>query len=74
MNCPVADLTPLAGLRRLERLDLEGTKVTDVSPLADLTRLQYLDLTNTAVTDTSMLAHLAELRVRRYRGGIVGTG
>ena len=36
----MVDLTPLAGLSKLKRLDLHGTRVADLTPLAGLTKLE----------------------------------
>ena len=59
----------LAGLPRLEKLHLEGTKVTNacLKYLADLPSLRWLDLTRTLVS-ASGLRHLAGLvgLVRRF--------
>ena len=46
----VTDVTPLAGLKKLERLDLYQSPVSDLSPLAGLTNLIYLDLRGTQVS------------------------
>ena len=54
----VTDLTPLAGLAKLEALDLRGTKVTDLTPLAGLTNLIMLDLRGTKVIDLTPIAGL----------------
>jgi hypothetical protein len=35
----VSDITPLAGLTRLERLTIRGTPVSEVGSLSNLTRL-----------------------------------
>ena len=58
----VVDITPLAGLQRLECLDLDNTQVTDVTPLARLISLEILDLDNTHVTDVTPLAELTNLK------------
>jgi len=57
----IRDLSPLAGLRGLERLDLSGTGVTDVSALSGLSGLQALNLSRTGVTDVSALSGLSGL-------------
>jgi formylglycine-generating enzyme required for sulfatase activity len=41
-NRRIADVTPLAGLRRLEELNLSRTAVSDLGPLAELTSLRTL--------------------------------
>ena len=56
------DLTPLAGLKRLEWLAIRGTPLSDLTPLAKLTRLQELELEYTQVSDLTPLAGLNNLR------------
>ncbi len=57
-----AELSHLAGLTSIERLDLHGTQVTDagLSHLAGLTTLAWLLLRGTQVTDAGLL-HLTGL-------------
>ena len=66
----VKDLAPLAGLKRLQVLDIEGcTGVADLAPLARLAQLRKLDLKGcTGVTDLAPLAGLAQLRVLTLHG------
>lgn len=59
----LTDLTPLAGLSRLQELDLNGTQVTDVSPLSGLSGLQWLYLGGTRVSDVSPLSELSGLQM-----------
>jgi uncharacterized protein YjbI with pentapeptide repeats len=59
---PLTDLSPLAGLSGLQRLDLWGTRVSDLSALAGLSGLQSLDLDGTPVSDVSPLAGLIGLQ------------
>ena len=58
----LVDLSPLAGLTALTRLDLSSTGVTDVSPLSGLTGLSELDLHYTGVADVALLVGLKSLR------------
>jgi hypothetical protein len=58
----ISDLSPLAGLTSLQRLDLSGTQVSDVAPLAGLSSLQRLDLSGTQVSDVAPLAGLTSLQ------------
>ena len=60
-NTGVSDVSPLAALTQLTRLELWRTAVSDVSPLAGLTQLTSLTLNNTAVSDVSPLAGLTQL-------------
>jgi len=49
----LSDLSPLAGLTKLEILDLSGSnsRITDISPLSVLTGLRRRDLWNARITD-----------------------
>jgi len=59
----VQDLAPLAGLARLQSLNLGLCGgVQDMAPLAGLPGLQTLNLTDTGVTDLAPLAGLAGLQ------------
>ena len=57
----VSDLSPLAGLTRLEVLYLWGNSVSDISPLAGLTNLKHLGLDGNNISDVSVLAGLTNL-------------
>jgi hypothetical protein len=58
----VADLAPLAGLTRLEKLALARTAVADLAPLAQMTRLRSLDLARcTEIERLDPLARLSAL-------------
>ena len=58
----VEDIAPLAGLTRLERLDLGDTQITDATPLIGLRNLRSLDLSATRITDIAPLASLTALQ------------
>lgn len=49
---------PLAGLGKLELLNLDTTAVTDLGPLAGLGQLQHLGISGTAIADLSPLTGL----------------
>ena len=51
----VSDLSPLAGLTRLEVLELWGNSVSDISPLTGLTNLKNLGLVGNNISDISAL-------------------
>lgn len=51
----IADVTPLAGLTKLEKLDLQHNRITDVTPLANLTSLKELLLSYNRIHDFSPL-------------------
>src|SRR5438045_752915 len=57
----VSDLSPLAGLRQLEVIELPGAPVADLGPLAGLSRLRRLDVARSGVCDLAPLAGLRAL-------------
>ena len=60
----IADLSPLAAMTELKRLDLSNcSRITDLSPLSSLSDLKYLNLSMTAVTDLTPLSSLTALQV-----------
>ena len=67
-NNSLADLTSLAGMTKLEKLDLDRASITNLSGLEGLTNLKTLDLTRNSVTDISALAGLTSL-TELYLGG-----
>jgi len=50
----IADLAPIAGAKKLRRLDINGTKIDDLSPLQGM-HLTFLDCNATPVSDLSPL-------------------
>ena len=60
---PISDLSPLAGLTTLKRLEIEWTNVDDLTPLVELKNLQHLDVWNndSTIDDLSTLANLTNL-------------
>ncbi len=63
------DLSPLAGLTRLESLQMGGLVIDDVSPLAGLTNLMSLSIFGGgALSDLSPLAGLTRLQALTLRG------
>jgi Leucine-rich repeat (LRR) protein len=71
-----SDLSPLAGFKSLNTLDLIKTQVSDLSPLAELKSIKQLYLQSTQVSDLSPLAELASWHVSNHYGSeaIVGRG
>jgi hypothetical protein len=53
-----SNLSPLAGLTNLTRLDLDNGYITDLTPLSGLKTLQRLNLTGNLIKDVSPLAGL----------------
>src|SRR4030042_5381054 len=59
----ISDISPLAGLTKLEVLDLSFNRmISDISPLAGLTNIRYLTLSNNKISDISPLAGLFNLK------------
>ena len=57
----ISDLSPLAGLTKLERIDFCGGNISDLTPLAGLTGLKELYLARQEISDISLLANLTGL-------------
>ncbi len=73
------DLTPLAGLDKLQNLTLgnltgigAGNRFTDLTPLSGLTGLRHLVLNNCGLTDVSPLAPLTELTELYLSDNMIG--
>ncbi|GAH14879.1 unnamed protein product, partial [marine sediment metagenome] len=64
----ISDISPLAGLRNLERLYLYGNQISNLSPLAGLKKLVNLYLENNQISDISSLAGLTKLGWLDLRG------
>lgn len=58
---PVSDISALAGMLQMDRLDLGRTQVRDLSPLKKMTKLTELMLDDTPVDNLTPLAGLASL-------------
>ena len=63
----IRDLSPLARLTRLERLNLSLTGTSDLEPLAGLINLQKLDLSSNRLSDLTVLAGLIQLKALNLR-------
>jgi internalin A len=59
----VVDLSPLAEMKALERLELRLTRVADISVLRGKNELRSLDLFDTRVTDLSPLAQTSNINL-----------
>ena len=65
----VEDLTPLAGLPKLEELFVSHSNIRDLSPLAGLVHLELIHMSGRSVSDLSPLAGLTKLRHLYLPGG-----
>ena len=63
----VEDLTPLAGLPKLEQLFVSHSNIRDLSPLAGLTKLEHVYLPGGDISDLTPLAGLTELEELHLR-------
>ena len=57
----ITDITPLAGLTKLEMLSISKTKVSDLSAVAGLKNLTDLEIYEDPVTSIAPVAHLTKL-------------
>jgi internalin A len=60
-NVDISDISPLAGLTKLQRLWLDQIKVSDLSPLSGLKSLEFLSITDAQVSDIGPLSGLTNL-------------
>lgn len=58
----IHDLTPIAGLQRLQSVTLANNKVKNIEPLKELTSMQLLDLSGNEVTELKSLTAMSNLR------------
>ena len=65
----VEDLTPLAGLPKLEQLFVSHSNIRDLSPLAGLVNLELIHMGGIRISDLSPLAGLTKLRHLYLPGG-----
>ena len=63
----VSDITPLAGLTKLEELDLDGNDISDASPLVGLTNLTYVNLEDNPLNQASIETHIRAIEVNGAR-------
>jgi hypothetical protein len=57
----LTDLTPLAGLTKLQSLTINSSSLTNLTPLQNLTSLTFLDLYSDQVSDITPLGNLVNL-------------
>ncbi|MDE0042944.1 MAG: cohesin domain-containing protein, partial [Candidatus Poribacteria bacterium] len=58
----ISNVSPLAGLTGLTRLELRDNHILDISPLAGLTNLEWLNLLTNDISDISPVAGLYSLK------------
>lgn len=56
------DLTPIAVLKCLKKLELPCNLISDLTPLAELKQLSNLDLAMNRITDLTPLSNLTQLK------------
>ena len=65
---PLAELTPIAGLRRLTYLDAAACSISDITALSDLVNLTGLNVRFNRIVDISPVANLTNLVTLRLEG------
>ena len=60
-NQQLSDITALAGLTKLTRLDLRYNQISDIAVLSGLTNLEWLDLVGNQISDITALSGLTNL-------------
>ncbi len=58
----ITNIESLAGLEKLDYVDLDNNQISDISPLANLVNLKNLSLSNNQISDISVLSNLKNLR------------
>ncbi|GEM_PF-2517858 len=58
---PIADLSPLTGLRKLAHVGLRANRIVDVTPLGTLPTLRGVDVSENQISDVSPFAELPAL-------------
>jgi Leucine-rich repeat (LRR) protein len=66
-NAKIKDLTPVAALTFLKKLDIGECRVQDLSPIKNM-QLETLDITNNPIKDLSPLAGMTSLKKLRFGG------
>ena len=61
-NNPISDLSPLAGLAKIQEINFEETEVADLLPLNALYNLEIINAGNTHISNLAPLARLKKLR------------
>jgi len=64
----ITDLSPLAGMVRLQRLSLWGNRIEDISPLETMVRLEELWLDRNPISKIDVIARFRELRILGLSG------
>ena len=57
-NLIVADLSPLAGLSKMEVIQFRGNVIRDLSPLSGLINLRIIDVHDNLISDLSPLSQI----------------
>ena len=66
-NVNISDLSPLAKMSALKRIDISGTPVSDLMPLRNMNNLEVLNISGTEVSTLEPLrycTHLRELKMK----------
>ncbi|MCC9599219.1 leucine-rich repeat domain-containing protein [Stieleria sp. JC731] len=58
----ISDLTPIAGLKRLQSVSLSGNRIKSLEAVKDLTAMQLLDVSRNLIDDLKPLGAMSNLR------------
>lgn len=58
----IADVSPLAGLKKLQSITLSNNQIKDIKPLEELTAVQLLDLSGNQVESLEAITKMSNLR------------
>jgi Leucine Rich repeats (2 copies) len=61
VSLPITDLSPLADLTSINRLNLNNNKISDLTPLAGLTKITHLGIHGNNISDLTPLAGLTKI-------------
>ena len=61
-NSEIEDISPLANLVNLYRLELHDNRISDIGPLRNMAKMEYLTLSNNKISVLEPLAGLTELK------------
>lgn len=55
-NAKLSDISPIAGLTSLKKIDLSGCSISDISALAEMTNIEELDVTGNYISNIGNLS------------------
>lgn len=67
----IKDLTPLAMLYKLKKLNISFTRITNLNPISSIESLEVLSCDNTPISDITPIANLKSLKVLNISNTLV---